>query len=132
MTNDCVEFDGCRLPTGHGQKRFAGRNWLTHRLSWFWFTGEDPGKLCVCHKCDNPPCYNPEHLFLGTKKQNSEDMVAKGRSAKGDRSGMSKLSHEQVVWIRQNKETHTQASMAKACGVSQSAISLILNGRRRQ
>lgn len=58
-----------------------------HRYAWEQAFGPIPVGLLVCHHCDNPPCVNPGHLFLGTQKANLADMIAKGRSARGDRSG---------------------------------------------
>jgi hypothetical protein len=74
-------------PKGYGitSKTIAGFN-TAHRTSYAIFV-EDPSGLCVCHKCDNRKCCNPEHLFLGTQEDNIRDMVAKDRHAKGETSG---------------------------------------------
>lgn len=68
----------------------------THRLSWQIHVGEIPGKFHVLHKCDNPSCVNPEHLWLGTATDNMKDMVAKGRQAKTG----AKLTWEKVRRLR--------------------------------
>lgn len=77
--------------------------------------GEDPGDLKICHKCDNPPCVRPDHLFIGTMKDNQSDMSRKGRAASGSRHGLklhpdrisrgehrplSKLTYQSVLKMR--------------------------------
>jgi hypothetical protein len=71
-----------------------------HRFSYILENGPIPKGMVICHKCDNPPCVNPDHLFLGTPSDNLRDMVQKGRNAKGEKSGNAKLSVEQVKTIR--------------------------------
>jgi len=82
--NRLVFSDTCWLwqgPTkhnqGYGRFSYKGKAWLTHRLSYFLAYDVDPDELCVCHKCDVRNCVNPEHLFLGTRRDNFEDMRAK-------------------------------------------------------
>lgn len=93
LSNDIARFwsrvaksDGCWLwtgarfgPNGYGAVRFQKRNSSAHRVSWMIHFGPIPDGLFVCHKCDNPPCCNPAHLFLGTIGDNTRDMIAKGR-----------------------------------------------------
>lgn len=79
-SNGCWEWVGHRLKKGYGQMRCGKKLVLAHRASWAAFKGEIPVGLFVLHKCDNPSCCNPEHLFLGTNADNMNDMVAKGRN----------------------------------------------------
>lgn len=100
--SDCWEWEGSLLK-GYGRIREGGRGGmtlLTHRASYMIFKGEITEGFNVLHTCDNPKCWNPKHLFLGTNKDNSKDMVLKGRQAKGVENGRCKLTDAEVLAIR--------------------------------
>lgn len=76
---ECWPWIGGTTPFGHGVFRWNGKNQIASRLVWQMYVGIIPNGLCILHRCDNPRCCNPEHLFLGTKKHNTDDMINKGR-----------------------------------------------------
>jgi len=93
-------WQGSLFRDGYGQARWNGKTWTAHSLSYTAFKGEIPPNYVVCHKNDCRQDVNPENLFLGTHKENSEDMVKKERSAKGSKVGTSKLKESQVKKIK--------------------------------
>ena len=96
----CWEWTGHKLPFGYGHICWGQKMTLTHRLSWRLTYGEIPEGLCVLHKCDNPSCVRPDHLFLGTYLDNNRDMAAKGRSQVGSQKSSARFDEEQVLKIR--------------------------------
>lgn len=122
--NGCIIFIGSKNSLGYGELSYKGKRFRAHRLSYISHVGPIPDGMVVCHKCDNPPCINPEHLFIGTQADNLKDGRKKGRVAtpnpRGERHGLAKLSADKIVAIR--KDQRTQREIAKEYGVHQTTI----------
>jgi hypothetical protein len=124
----CWEWTAYKLRTGYGTIIIDGIVHRAHRVSYEVHCGEIPDGLYVCHRCDNPSCINPEHLFLGTQSDNMEDMHSKDRGAdlRGTKHGMAKLADADVIAIR--SANYSADKLASEFGVSKS---LIFQIRRR-
>lgn len=106
-----------------------GTNLVAHRVAYFLRFGVDPAEMLVCHKCDNRRCVNPDHLFLGTAKDNAEDRDLKGRhtAAYGSRSGRTNLTEADVIQIRSRFASgETQAAIGKSYGLTKTTIGYIV------
>lgn len=138
----CHEFAGCKLSNGYGKIGRNGKTWLAHRLAWSMLEGPIPEGLCVLHSCDNRCCINVNHLFLGTRADNMQDMIAKGRARftgftspnycrptpkQGERNGRAKLTIEQVQQIRQC-QGEIARDIAPRFNISMATVQRILSG----
>lgn len=130
--NGCWIFRGSRASNGYG--RIVSRRLKieigAHRVSWIVHNGKISGGLFVCHTCDNRPCCNPSHLFLGNHADNSRDMVNKNRQFKptGVIHGMSKLTDGKVVTIRKlwKDGNMNQSQIASMFNITQGNVSCVV------
>ena len=146
-TSECWEWPMSKTKAGYGQLPYRVDNSTklayAHRASFEIANGPIPDGMCVCHTCDNPGCFNPDHLFLGSHQQNMEDMASKGRTKKGksyplgdahwakgrrrevqgSNNGNSKLEESDVVEILRSSDKNVR--LAERFGVSQTIISMI-------
>lgn len=103
-SSGCWTWTGGKLSSGYGRIRMNMKRVRAHRAAWRIAKGEIPTGMSVLHKCDNPACVNPDHLFLGTQQDNLKDMCAKGRgrsgSGPGELNGNSKVTWEQARILR--------------------------------
>ncbi len=136
---------------GYGVARVDHVAWPVHRLSWVMSHGVIPNGLWVLHRCDNPPCVRPSHLFLGTQSDNMRDMARKGRNPvqrtaahtarmraairdenrpRGSANARARLTDAGVREIRRLRSTGlSQQAIGERIGVSQSAVSHVLRGK---
>ena len=96
---------------GYGVVNHGRARERAHRASYREFVGEIPSGMLVCHRCDNRRCMNPEHLFLGTHKDNTRDMVKKDRHMAGERHHNAKLTAEQVADLRADQRSYRAIAM---------------------
>ena len=127
--NQCWIWTGCLLH-GYGIIRARGRNYSAHRLSFELFKGINPGKNFLCHKCDNPSCINPDHLFQGNQHDNMQDAVEKKRMKYGSNHYLSKLTELDLKEIKELlKIGFTQKRISEIFKVDPSSISKINSGK---
>lgn len=134
---------GGKNPRGYGCFKVKGRMLRAHRVSYMLHVGEIPQGMFICHRCDNPSCVRPDHLFLGTCDDNLRDASIKGRLGgakhgsktkpetvnRGESHGRAKLTESDVHQILAMKDTHTDRRLAAMFGVDSTQISLIHRGK---
>lgn len=131
-TETCWDWTGGLTSTGYGQfDKKIKYGHKAHRYSWFLHYGEIPKELNCLHTCvGNRKCVNPKHLYLGTAKNNSEDMVRDKRSTAGERNPSSKLTEKDVFEIRNLRGTKSVTQIAELFNVGRETIRRIINRER--
>lgn len=135
----CWEYQGYTAESGYGTLKIYCRNlrpqkrtFRAHRVSFAFFGGADPGEHFVCHRCDNPACINPDHLYLGTPLSNTQDMWRRSRAApqQGEHNGACKLTEATVVdVVAKICQGMTNKQIAHELPVTHSQVSLIRLGK---
>jgi len=132
-SNGCWIFGGYHDKNGYGVFTHGrGKQLRAHRASFEFHHGGLNAEMLVCHSCDNPSCINPNHLFTGTHKDNTQDMIKKGRMAnqKGSKHPSAKLNEEQIYFIKnQRLRGEKLKDIAIQFNVSFQAISSICRGK---
>ena len=139
---ECWEWQGATGQSGHGQFWTGERITNAHRMAYRLTKGEIPDGLMVRHACDNPPCCNPSHLLVGTARDNSQDALERGRTARSGSLPQTRLSDAEVAEIRASYETftipgrrglHSNADvLAAAHGVTRQYIQQVAQGHYRK
>lgn len=132
----CIEWQGTLSDNGYGRINVNGRHNRVHRVVYELYRQPIPEGMYICHRCDNPRCCNPDHLFAGTPRQNSRDMLRKGRhktfargEVSGERNPRALLTDDDVVNIREQYASSnvTLKQLAKQYGVHFDTISKVIN-----
>lgn len=98
LKNGCWEYTGARVSKGYGRFSIQRKHVYAHRAAYLLMKGQIPEGLLVLHSCDNPSCFNPDHLRVGTQKENLDEMRFKGRAPFAERSNMCKRGHALSGW----------------------------------
>lgn len=130
----CWVWTGAKTSKGYGSFRIGGRRgkaYLSHRVSYTILIGEIPDGAFVCHHCDNPSCVRPDHLFLGSAADNSQDMERKKRTGRcyGERNGKATFSFEKAQEIRRLRQERgfSYRTLARNFGIGSKTVWRILH-----
>lgn len=128
---ECVVWAAACFKTGYGAAWTGEKVEYAHRYSYTLAKGAIPPDMEILHACDNRPCVNPEHLSVGTRKENAQDCVNKKRQTYGERNPMAKMTEDRVMEVRRRFAAgEKQRDLAKAFGMSAPAICNIVRNQR--
>jgi hypothetical protein len=128
---ECWEWQGGKDTSNYGRLKVNGRLISAHRYTWEEYNGKIPKGLHVLHECDNPPCVNPKHLFLGTNADNVADRVAKNRQAKGETHAFAVLTEKDITdIIKMYVNGAKQKEIANSYKIDQGHVSSIVNRKK--
>mgnify|MGYP001591236674 CR=1 FL=1 len=128
----CKEWTRSKFHNGYGQDKSTYRKdkeQYAHRVEWIKHHGPIPKGLKILHHCDNPPCHEITHLFLGTGQDNVDDMIAKQRHMHGERHVHAKLTDELVITLRRLRPYPTLRALSEYFGVSKTTIHNATKGK---
>jgi HNH endonuclease len=143
--SECWEWTGGKRPAGYGKFHIRRRAFGAHRVSFALQFGDFPSEYSICHRCDNPGCVNPHHLFAATHAENMADMARKGRAKapnknykitcperiiKGEAHVASKLSESDVLEIRRLRGSVKQKQLAERFGIGIAQVCRIQKGQQ--
>jgi hypothetical protein len=145
-SGDCWLWQGYRDRDGYGKVRYANKTTVAHRVAWMLTIGPIPDALLVLHHCDNPSCVRPDHLFLGTPRDNIHDSIAKGRffsrqhltgsahpSWRGGKPAANRKQYERFLASAERRQQHNVRTLERYRRLSVSPEWLQqLNARRRE
>lgn len=131
-TGDCWNWTAGKVHNGYGRFWFKGKTYQANRFVWEIYNDPIPKGMLVCHKCDNPACVNPEHLFLGTDFDNMQDRNNKRRQAFGNKNGMAILTENDVreIVLKYKSGQYSHRELAKMFKVGNTTIDDILRGTK--
>lgn len=123
-SGDCWTWTASKNHGGYGQFGANGKGYISHRVSWSISNGDIPKGMLICHHCDNPPCVNPDHLFLGTYQDNMDDKMRKGRH------GTQKVRTRDIpIMMMCRRKGMEYSDIADLFSLSTSTVNNILIGR---
>lgn len=126
--NECWEWIGGTIPDGYGTFRYKGESRLAHRVSYLFYKGNFKRRLKVRHTCDNTLCVNPNHLILGSQRDNVHDAINRNRYV----FNKSPITLAEVGNIKELYKIYTQQQISIMTGISKSVISKVIQGQHKR